>query len=202
MCEHLLRPIILSLDFSHIYLIGINWFSTKQLHLHQGLLINCSVGPHIIPFTHYTNIYTAPLHILVKTNSQVTIPTRTLVTVPTTLTSIPTNNCYYNLPGTQSILDQNLFVVPLLKIFSTKLPTNLLCTVINISPDNVVLPRNRHIEELNPLNHSDTSVYTVTINEIMHTVKQSTINADSTPLNNRKQHSRNTCENQQPLVSI
>ena len=35
----------------------------------------------------------------------------------------------------------------------------------------------------------------------MHVVKQSTINADWTPLNDKKQHSRKTSENQQPLVS-
>ena len=35
-CEHLLRPIILGLDFSHNYQIGIDWFSAHQLHLHQG----------------------------------------------------------------------------------------------------------------------------------------------------------------------
>ena len=34
--EHLLRPIILGLVFSHTYLIGIDWFSTKQLYLYQG----------------------------------------------------------------------------------------------------------------------------------------------------------------------
>ena len=32
-CEHLLRPIVLSLDFSHNYQIGIDWFSTHQLHV-------------------------------------------------------------------------------------------------------------------------------------------------------------------------
>ena len=35
-CEHLLRPIILGLYFSHNYQIGIDWFSVHQLHLHQG----------------------------------------------------------------------------------------------------------------------------------------------------------------------
>ena len=35
-CEHFLYPIILGLDFSHNYLIGIDWFSTNQLYLHQG----------------------------------------------------------------------------------------------------------------------------------------------------------------------
>ena len=32
-CKHLLQPIILGLDFSHNYLIGIDWFFTNQLHL-------------------------------------------------------------------------------------------------------------------------------------------------------------------------
>ena len=36
-CEHLLRPILLGLDFSPNYQIGIDWFSPHQLHLHQGL---------------------------------------------------------------------------------------------------------------------------------------------------------------------
>ena len=35
-CEHLFRHIILGLDFSPNYQIGIDWFSTIQLHLHQG----------------------------------------------------------------------------------------------------------------------------------------------------------------------
>ena len=34
-CKHLPCPIILGLYFSHNYLIGIDWFSTRQLHLHQ-----------------------------------------------------------------------------------------------------------------------------------------------------------------------
>ena len=34
-CGHLLWPLILGLDFSHSYLIGIDWFSSNQLHLHQ-----------------------------------------------------------------------------------------------------------------------------------------------------------------------
>ena len=71
----------------------------------------------------------------------------------------------------------------------------------NISPDNVILPRNRHIGKLTPLNYSNTSVDTVSINEIMHVVKTSTINADRTPLGIEKQPPCNTHENQQPLVS-
>ena len=36
-CKNLLWPVILGLDFSHNYLIGIDSFSFNQLHLHQGL---------------------------------------------------------------------------------------------------------------------------------------------------------------------
>ena len=139
--EHLLRPIMLDLDFSHNYLIGINCLVENQLHLHQcphSVVVSDSV-----PFPlHINQISTLPPpHILVKTISQVMLPIRTLAIVPTTLTNNPQNNCYYYVTSIQSTLDPNLFVVPPLKIFSTKLLTNLLCSVINISPDNVILPK-------------------------------------------------------------
>ena len=35
-CENLFQPVILDLDLSHNYLLGINWFSSNQLLLHQG----------------------------------------------------------------------------------------------------------------------------------------------------------------------
>ena len=150
-CEHLLIPIILGLDFLHNYLIGINWFSTNQLHLHQGPQSIVVVDHMPFPL-HINQISTLHLlHILVKKIPPVAIPARTLAIVPTIFTSNPKNNCYYNLTGTQSTLDQNIFVVPILKIFSTTLLTNLLCTIINFSPDSVILPRNRHISELTPL---------------------------------------------------
>ena len=110
-CEHLHRPIMLGLDFLHNYLIGIDWFSTNQLHLHQGPRTTLVSDP--IPFPlHINQISTLhPPHILVNTISQVTMPARTLAIVPTTLTG---NNCYYNLTSTQSTLDQNLFLIPIL----------------------------------------------------------------------------------------
>ena len=88
-CEHLLRPIILGLDFSHNYQIGIDWFSANQLHLHQGLQ-SIVVSDHT-PFPlHINQISTLPPpHILIKTISQVTIPTRTLAVVPAAFTTHP-----------------------------------------------------------------------------------------------------------------
>ena len=130
-CNYLLRPIILGLGFSHNYQIGIDWFSTHQLHLHQGpqsiVVSDCT------PFSlHINQISTLPpLLILIKTILQATIPARTLAVVPTTFTNPPKTNCYYDLSSTQPITNQDLFIVPLLKIFSVKLPTNLLCTIIN-----------------------------------------------------------------------
>ena len=105
---------------------------------------------------------------------KVTIPARTLAVVPTTFTSPTKTNCYYDLSGTQSITDQDHFEVPLLKIFSTKLPTNLLCTIINTGPDHISLPRNRHIGKLMPLNNNYTMVNTASANDIMHVAKPGT----------------------------
>ena len=69
-CEHLICPIILGLDFSHNYLIGIDWFSTNQLHLHKEPQF--IVVSELTPFPlHANQISTLPTpHILVKTISQ------------------------------------------------------------------------------------------------------------------------------------
>ena len=131
--------------FFHNYLIGISWFFTKQLHLHQGPQSIVVSDPRSFPL-HINQILTLPPpHLLVKTISQVTVPytvpSLTLVIVPTTFTSTPKPPCYYNLTGTKYTSEHNLFVVPLLKIFGVKLPVYLLCTIINTSPDDVILPK-------------------------------------------------------------
>ena len=137
-CKHLLWPIILGLDISHNYLIGIDWFSTKQLHLHQGPWSIVVSDPTPFPL-HINQIsILPPPHLLVKTTSQIKEPSRTLGIIPTTLTSTPKPD----LTGTQSSSKHNLFIVPLLKIFHTILPVHLLCTIINTSPDQIILPKN------------------------------------------------------------
>ena len=78
-CKHLLGPIILGLDFSHNYWIGIVWFSSNQLHSYQGpkSIVKWDTSPFPL---HVNQIYTLPHpppHILVKTFAQVTIPPRT-----------------------------------------------------------------------------------------------------------------------------
>ena len=148
--EHLFWPIILGLDVSYNYLIGIDWFSTWQLHLHLGpQSIEVS---DLAPFPLCNNqIPTLPqLHLLVKTISQVTVISRTLAIVPTFFTSTPKPHCYYNLPDTSSVLEQNLFVIPLLKIFGVKLPMHLLCTIMNTGSNDIILPKNWHIGEMTP----------------------------------------------------
>ena len=88
----LLQPITLGLDFSHNYQIGIVWFSTKQLHLHQGPQFIIISDPTSFPL-HINQISTLPPpHLLVKTISQVTVPSRTLATVPATLTCHPNHS--------------------------------------------------------------------------------------------------------------
>ena len=68
-CVHLLWPVILGLDISHNYLIGIDWSSSNQLHLHQGLKSIVISDPIWFPL-HVNQISTlTPPHILLKTVS-------------------------------------------------------------------------------------------------------------------------------------
>ena len=67
-CKHLLRPIILGLDFSHNYLIGIDSFSTKQLHLHQGPQSIVVLDPTPFPL-HINQISTLPPPHLLRQNN-------------------------------------------------------------------------------------------------------------------------------------
>ena len=43
------------------------------------------------------------------------------------------------------------------KIFGKKLIVFILCTIINTSPDDVILPKNKHIGEMKPLSNTDDS---------------------------------------------
>ena len=64
-----------------------------------------------------------------------------LAIILATVTGNPKPKCNDSLTGTQFSLKQNLFSVLLLKIFGKNLPMHLLCTVKNISPDDVILPK-------------------------------------------------------------
>ena len=75
-----------------------------------------------------------------------------LAVVPATFNSTPKPNYYYNFREMSYKSQQNLFVVPVLKIFSTKLLVHLLC---NTSPDDLILPKNWHIDEMKPLSNTD-----------------------------------------------
>ena len=105
-------------DLSHNFLFGIDWFSTNQLHLHQGPQSIVVSDPALFPL-HVNQISTLPPpHILVKTISQVTIPSRTLAIDPTTFNSKPKPDCYYNFTEMPHKSQQNLFVVPVLKFLA------------------------------------------------------------------------------------
>ena len=120
---------------------------------------------------HVDQISTLPApHILVKTISQVTIPPRTLTIVPTTFNNIPKPNCYNNFTEMPYKPQQNLFVVPVLKIFSEKLTIHLPCTIINTSLDNVILPKNWYIGKMILLNNSDDSWHPPSVSEVTHNI--------------------------------
>ena len=79
----------------HNYLIGIDWFSTNQLHLHQGPQSIVVSDPTLFPL-HGNQISILPTaHMLVKTKSKVTIPARTLAIVPTIFNNMVKPNCYH-----------------------------------------------------------------------------------------------------------
>ena len=76
-CEHILCLAILGLDYSYNYLIGIVWFSTNHLHLHQGPWSIVISDPTLFSI-HVNQISTLVTpHMLVKTISQFTMPART-----------------------------------------------------------------------------------------------------------------------------
>ena len=104
-----------------------------------------------------------------------------LAIVPATLTDDPIPECYYSLISSQSVLEQNLFIVPLLKIFSKKLPMHPLCTVINPSPYDVILPNNWHIGEMMLLSHTNSSVQH--IKGVVHDISPNTVSANWTQQN-------------------
>ena len=95
-CKNLFWPAILGLDYSHNYLMGIDWFSSNQLHLHQGLksIVTSDPAPFLL---HVNQISTLPLpHICVQMVSQGTILPRMIALIPTTFNGIPKPNCHYN----------------------------------------------------------------------------------------------------------
>ena len=119
---------------------------------------------------HVNQISILPLqHLLVKTVSQVTLPLTSIATIPSTLSGIPKPNWYYNMTEslTQHVLEQHLFIMAILKIVGAKLPSPLLCTIVNTSPYEIVLPKHRHICEIEILNASDNPTESLMISKIM-----------------------------------
>ena len=103
-----------------------------------------------------------------------------LAIVPATFDSTSKPDCYYNLKEISYNSQQSLFAVPVLKIFDTKLPVYLLCTIISTSPDGVILPKNQHIGEMKPLINIDDSVNTPAVSEVTHEVNSDCIDTQCT----------------------
>ena len=60
---------------------------------------------------------------------------------------------------------QNLFVVPVC----------LLCTIMNTSSDDIVLPKNWHLGEMKPLSSIDDSVKPLAVNEVTNNINSNHI---------------------------
>ena len=67
--------------------------------------------------------------------------------------------------------------MPALKIFDAKLPLCLLCTIINTSPDDVILPKNWHIGEMKLLSNHGYSLNPPAVNKVTHDINSNYIDA-------------------------
>ena len=95
--------------------------------------------------------------------------------MPTPFNSTPKPDCYYDFTELSYKSQQNLFVVQVLKIFDAKLPLHLLRTIINIRPDEIILPRNWHIDEMKPLSNVDDSLNPPAVNKVTHEINSNNI---------------------------
>ena len=162
-----LLTVILGLDFSYNYVIEIDWFLTNQLHLHQGPKSIIVLDPALFPL-HVNQISTLPpQRILV----------RTIAIVPVTFNSTPKPNYYYVFTEMSYQSQQNLFVVLVLKVFDAKLPVCLPCTIINTSPDDIILQKNSMLGEMKLLSNIDDSFNPPAVNEVRHDINSSHIEA-------------------------
>ena len=153
-------------------MIGIDCFSSNLLHTYHGP--KSIMTSDSAPFPLNVNqISTLPLpHILIKTVSQLNIPPGTIAIIPITFNGIPKHNCHCHYlvePLVQHELQEHLIFLQVLKHFE-KLPLYLLCTIINTSPDEVVLPRKRHLGEMKLLTNIEASIKLLVVNEVMHSI--------------------------------
>ena len=64
----------------------------------------------------------------------------------------------------------------MLKFFGEKLPVGLLCMVINSSPDEIVLPKHRHVGEMKLLSNTDYPLEPLMINDVTKTIDSDQVN--------------------------
>ena len=153
----------------------IDWFSFNHLHLHQGLKSIVTSDPAPFPL-HVNQISTLPLpHIFIKTVSQVSIPPRTIAIIPTAFNGTPKPNCHYSMIESlfQHEPQPHLLVVPILKIFGKKLPFQLLCTIINTSPDEI---------------NNDDPFEPLMLNEVMYTIDADQVDTQCMQTKNISHH--------------
>ena len=85
----------------------------------------------------------------------------------------------------QHDLQQHLCFVPVLKMFGEILPLLLLlCKIVNMSPDEIVLPKHRHLGKIKPLNTSENPVESLMINEITYEIDSDQVNSNFTQTQN------------------
>ena len=127
-----------------------------------------------------------------------------LAIVPATFNSIPKPDCYYNFieMSVPYKSQQNLFVVPVLKIFGTKLQVHLLCTIINTNPDNIILAKTLHIGEMKLLSNIDDTLNPPAVSEVTHDINSDHIETQWMQPNSYSSNPCKICSNSQPILTM
>ena len=66
--------------------------------------------------------------------------------------------------------EQSPFIVLVPEIFGAKQTVHLLCTIINSSPNDGILPKNWHISEMKLFSYTDNSWHPSSVNEVKHDI--------------------------------
>ena len=118
--------------------------------------------------------------------------------VPTIFNNTPKLNCYYTFTEISYQPQQNLFVVPVIKILG-KNYHYILCMIINTSPDNVILPKHWYIGKMILLNNSDDSWHPPSVSEVTHNISLDHIDVQYPKMHSFSQTSCKIHSNLRPI---
>ena len=94
---------------------------------------------------------------------------------------------------------QQHLLVPVLRIFSEKLPVHLLCILINTSSDDIVLPKNLHLGEKKLLSSTDDPLKPLVVNEVTYAIDPNHVDTQWMQSDNFSYNQCRTSYNSKPV---